>query len=328
MLKSVVVLSALLGLTGAPLTIPPASPPELIGTGVYLLPGRVLPGRGPDGNTILLRGPQGLVVTDTGRHKAHSDAILKFAESQQVQIAAIINTHWHLDHTSGNERIKAAFPQAKVYASTAVDRALGGFLARDLQAVTPMLDDPKTAPLTRDEINIFVATMRATEHLRPDVPVTSSSPVIVAGRDLDVRLAPYAATDGDVWFIDRETKIAVVGDLVTLPVPYLDTACPDGWLKALDSILATEFTAAIPGHGPALTPAQIAIYRDALTAYVACANGTEALATCTAAWTGKASPLIGNDPKQLKAMAPALEYYAGMLRKNGGKAPFCAAHSS
>ena len=107
------------------------SPPEEIAPGVELLRGAILPERGPDGNTVIFDTPQGLVVIDTGRHAWHSDAILALAKARDRPIAAIVNTHWHLDHTSGNGRIKAAFPKAPVHATNAVDRVLAdGWIPR------------------------------------------------------------------------------------------------------------------------------------------------------------------------------------------------------
>ena len=120
---------------------PAAQPPEAVAPGVVLLRGAILPQRGPDGNTVVFDAPGGLVVVDTGRHDWHSDAILKLARERKRPVAGILNTHWHLDHSSGNDRIKAAFPDAPVYATNAVDRALaeGGFLARNLEASKGML---------------------------------------------------------------------------------------------------------------------------------------------------------------------------------------------
>ena len=63
----------------------------------------------------------------------------------------------------------------------------------------------------------------------------------IAGRTLDVHVAPFAATEADLWFYDPKTKLAVVGDLVVGIVPFMDTACPDGWAKALDDIAKVPF---------------------------------------------------------------------------------------
>ena len=67
-----------------------------------LIPGTFEKGRQPDGNSIILDAPKGLIVIDTGRHKAQQDKILGAAKARTKPIVAIINSHWHLDHTGGN----------------------------------------------------------------------------------------------------------------------------------------------------------------------------------------------------------------------------------
>ena len=119
-----------------PAPSPTAPPARELAAGTFLLPGAMLPERGPDGNTVIFVAPDGLVVVDTGRHPWHSDGILAFARDRKAPIAAILNTHWHLDHSSGNRRLKAAHPAARVYTTSAVDQAIapGGFVARNLEA--------------------------------------------------------------------------------------------------------------------------------------------------------------------------------------------------
>ena len=46
-----------------------------------------------------------------------------------LPIVAIVNSHWHLDHVSGNAALRAAYPRAQVYASDAIRDAMHGFLA-------------------------------------------------------------------------------------------------------------------------------------------------------------------------------------------------------
>ena len=61
-------------------------------------------------------------------------------------IAAIVNSHWHLDHTTGNWDIRQAYPHVAIYASGAHRGR-----ARDLSQEEPrrrpsrMLADPKTS---------------------------------------------------------------------------------------------------------------------------------------------------------------------------------------
>ena len=76
----------------------------------HLIPGSVPMDRGPDGNSIFLDAPDGLILVDTGRHPAHAAKLIDYARDQGRPIAAIVNTHWHLDHTTGNYDIRQAYP--------------------------------------------------------------------------------------------------------------------------------------------------------------------------------------------------------------------------
>ena len=78
----------------------------------------------------------------------------------------------------------------------------------------------------------------------------------LAGRRLDVHVTAGAVTDADVWLYDRRTRVAVLGDLVTFPSPFFETACPNAWRAALDEVWATPFRIAVPGHGAPMTREQ------------------------------------------------------------------------
>ncbi len=315
------------GTPGAPAAAPAPDPPVEVAAGITLIRGAVVPGRGPDGNTIVLDAPDGLIVVDTGRHDYHSDAILALAVARQRPIVAIVNTHWHLDHSSGNGRLEAAFPKARVYTTTAVDRALapGGFLVRDLDRVRGLLAKADVSDMQRDEIRIFLATMEKRDVLRPDVAVTVSEPMRIAGRPLDVRVTDKAVSDADVWLYDDATRVAIIGDLVTMPVPYFETACPDRWRAAMDQVWATPFTTAIPGHGRPMTRDQFAVYRAALSGFIDCARSDAAPASCGAAWAAAIGSLLGDDRARRASVARGIEYYVGYLRTNGGSSPDCQA---
>lgn len=305
----------------------PAPSAELIAPGVHLLRGAILPDRGPDGNTVIFDAPEGLVVVDTGRHDWHSDAILAFASARDRPIAAIVNSHWHLDHSSGNGRLKAAYPGARVYTTRAVDRVLAaeGFLARNLEAARPMRDDPALGDVQREEVQIFIATMDEQDTLRPDVVIERSGEVKLAGRAFDVRVTDRAVTDADLWLIDPASGVAVIGDLVTFPVPFFETACPVQWRSALDEVRAAPFERAIPGHGEPMTPKQVGIYRDAFSIFIDCVNTDAEANACATAWADGIAAFTGGDGRQRDSVLRNAGYYVGMLRQNGGKSADCQA---
>jgi glyoxylase-like metal-dependent hydrolase (beta-lactamase superfamily II) len=315
---------AALAVVQAVSTQPVAPAPREIAPDIYLLPGAMLPDRGPDGNTVAIIGPAGLVVIDTGRHPWHSDGILAFARGRGLAIAAIVNTHWHLDHSSGNRRIKAAYPDAKVYTSTAVNRALapGGFLARNAAAARERPTDPKASAVRREETALFLATMDAADSLRPEVAVDRSEVMSLAGRQLDVRVAADAVTDADLWLYDEKTAIAVIGDLVTFPAPFFESACPAGWEKALDDVWATPFRVAIPGHGAPMTRHEFDLYRKAFAAFRSCVNGDAAPAACAETWTKGVASFLATAADREQA-AEYATYYVDFLRKGGGRSADC-----
>lgn len=302
-----------------------APPPQEIAPGVELIRGAMLPERGPDGNTAIFDAPEGLVVVDTGRHAWHSDAILAFARSRNRPIVAIVNTHWHLDHTSGNGRVKTAYPKAKVHATSAIDRVLadGGFLARNLASAEDQLDDPKLSDTSKQEVRIFMATMAESEVLRPDVVVTASGERPVAGRTFDFRVTNGAVTEADIWLYDGSSGVAVLGDLVTFPSPFFETACPRDWRKSLDAVWNTPFRIAIPGHGEPMERTQFDAYRGTFNRYMDCVEGTAEAGECATTWADGIDRFLGADENARKLALAYAEYYVGLLRKHDGKSADC-----
>src|SRR3954462_14198845 len=172
----------------------------------HLIPGAVPLDSGPDGNTIVLDAPKGLIVFDTAPHPEPAQAILDYAKERHRPIAAIVNSHWHLDHATGNWDIRQAYPHVAVYASNALKGALQTFLKDSRADTDKMLADPKTPAAVRDQLLRGRAVIDHPERIRPNHIVAKSGPMSVAGRPLDVHLAKFAATEGDVWLYDRRTK--------------------------------------------------------------------------------------------------------------------------
>jgi glyoxylase-like metal-dependent hydrolase (beta-lactamase superfamily II) len=300
--------------------------PQAIAPQVTLIPGAVPEGRGPDGNTVVIEAPEGLIVVDTGRHAEHTDKILSFAKESGRPIVAVVNTHWHLDHTSGNRRIKAAFPQATVYATNAVDGALksDGFLMREFAKMPGYLKDASLSDIQHDEVRIAIDTMEHRDSLRPDVVVGKSGTMRLAGRALDVRVTDGAVTDADIWLLDPATQTVVLGDLVTFPAPFFETACPAKWKQALSEVVSLSFRTAIPGHGSPMTHEDVESYRQAFNGFLDCVATDAKADACAAGWSNGITKFLADDAARRTAKAYAA-YYSGFLRTNKMKSPDCKA---
>ena len=284
---------------------------EPVADGVSLLRGEFVSGRQPDGNTLLLRGRDGLVVFDTGRHAGHVQRIVDAARTARVPVAAIVNSHWHLDHVSGNPALRDAYPHAQVYASDAIVGAMSGFLADYRAQLKQMLDhaaaDDAAIVGWREEI----ARIASGAKLFPTHPVNAPERLTLAGRRLQLGLERNAVSGGDVWMLDRQTGVLASGDLVTLPAPLLDTACADGWRAALARLDALDFTVLVPGHGAPMDHAGFRRYRAAFDNLLDCADGSAPAATCRDNWRRDAGPLVTPDDAVLADSL--LDYYIGQV---------------
>jgi glyoxylase-like metal-dependent hydrolase (beta-lactamase superfamily II) len=195
----------------------------------------------------------------------------------------------------------------QIYASGAIDDALHGFLAdyrKQLEgAIAQAKDDARAQQPWRDEI----AIIDSGKALYPDVTIDKTQTRRIAGHDFEIHLESHAVTAGDVWIYDPKTRVLAAGDLVTLPVPFLDTACPARWKAALAGLALQRFEVVIPGHGAPMQRAQFDTYRGAYSNLLACTASDNPKTACIDGWVADAKPLLAED--EAKFARSLLDYY-------------------
>ena len=129
-----------------------------------------------------------------------------------------------IDLVPGAAAARGRYPDAQVYASSAIDEALGGFLASYRKQLEAALTRPDTGPQEAASLRAELALIDSGPALRPTQLISESGRREIAGRPLEIHLERAAVTAGDVWIFDRKTRVLISGDLVTLPTPFLDTA--------------------------------------------------------------------------------------------------------
>jgi glyoxylase-like metal-dependent hydrolase (beta-lactamase superfamily II) len=265
---------------------------SLIAPGTYLIEGETTANRQPDGNSIVIVAPAGLIVFDTGRHPEHAQQVLDFARTQNQPIAAIINSHWHLDHVGGNPRLRAAFPGIHVHASAAIDAARTGFLAEYRAQLLTEIARSAKSPDAQQSMRAEVALIDEGAALGPTDVISESTAKPIAGRLLQLHLESRAVTAGDVWVFDPTTGVLLAGDLVTLPAPFFESACPARWRDSLAHLEKTHFDWLVPGHGAPMRRLAFTAYRKAFENLLACAGGDAEINACIDGWISDASILI------------------------------------
>ena len=278
-----------------------------IAPGTYLIQGEATPNRQPDGNSVVIVAPQGLIVFDTGRHQEHAQVVLDFARAQNRPIAAIINSHWHLDHVGGNPRLRAAFPDIRVYASSAIDAARTGFLADYRAQLATEIAASAKNPQAQESMRAEIALIDRGAALGPTDVIAKSAPLNIAGRDLQLHLESHAVTAGDVWVFDPETRVLLAGDLVTLPAPLFESACPARWRASLARLEKARFDWLVPGHGAPMHKQGLNVYRKAFSNLLECAAANAGKNHCIDGWINDASMLI--DSKDVSYARTLIGYY-------------------
>jgi glyoxylase-like metal-dependent hydrolase (beta-lactamase superfamily II) len=288
--------------------------------------GSFAPDRQPDGNSVMLNTSIGYVVVDTGRHREHANRIIDEARAGHVPVAAIFNTHWHLDHISGNIALQEAFPAMAIYSNRpALEEALSGFLARGAESNRKRAADPTLDAAQREEARIDLATVEAGAKLSPTLSIERARTLEIGGRRLSVRVA-RAATEGDLLVYDEATELMIAGDLVTLPAPFLDTACPENWRAELDRIVGSSFKRLAPGHGRMMDRADVTLYRDAFGALLDCAASPAEAESCADQWSKASSPLLDEASGGADQAKVYAHYYVeNILRKPEARPAWCKA---
>lgn len=285
---------------------------QMLADGVWLLPGRFERGRQPDGNSLVLQGREGLVLIDSGRHAEHTGALIDFARARGGAIHTVINTHWHLDHLGGNALLRKANPKLRAIASPAVREAIEQRMPRSAAELVQGLA-AGTDTATRRMMLIDLALLNQREAFMPD-ELFSGPP-----RDLDpagraLRIGhERGPSGGDLWVLDRASGTLAIGDFVTLPVPFFDTACAEWWKDALTRIGALPFERIVPGHGPVMSREDFGRYARAFNRLLDCAAGDKGVSVCAAGWVEDLGPLLPG-ASQRSAEGMLGYYFESLLR--------------
>jgi glyoxylase-like metal-dependent hydrolase (beta-lactamase superfamily II) len=204
---------------------------------------------GSGGNLGVSVGEDGVFLIDDQFAPLTPKIQAAIAKLSAKPVRFMLNTHWHFDHTGGNENLGKA--GAIIVAQENVRKRLSreGFIA---------LLGMKTQPSPAIALPIVTFAQNVSFHLNGD--------------DIRVFHAPNAHTDGDSVVHFVKADVVHAGDTFFNGLyPFIDTSSGGsvaGVLRAADRILAMsgERTKIIPGHGPLGAKADLKAYRDMLAA--------------------------------------------------------------
>lgn len=209
--------------------------------GVYMLIGR-------GGNIGVSAGEDGIFLIDDQYAPLTDTIVATLKRLRPGPIRFVINTHWHGDHTGGNENLGEAGAILVAHLNTrkrlSTDQVLEMFGGREYPA------------LPEQALPVVTFTRDVTFHLNGD--------------ELYVFHAPNAHTDGDAIIHFRDSNVVHMGDTYFNGIyPRIDVeqgGSIDGIIDAAEKVLelADDDTAIMPGHGPMSNREELASYRRML----------------------------------------------------------------
>ena len=213
-----------------------------LGSNTYMLTGQ-------GGNITVAVGTDGIIMVD-GQFAPLSDKIKAAIKAiSPLPVKYLINTHYHGDHTGGNENFAKDGVTIVAHDNIRVRLAAG-----TIQGLT----GNRVAP-------------RPAEALPKQTYFGGSMVVDTGGRKAQLTHISNAHTDGDTWIYFADANVLATGDTFNnlkryQNIDFANGGDVRGMIRALDTYIkaSNETTKIVPGHGPLATKADLATFREML----------------------------------------------------------------
>ena len=234
-----------------------------------------------DGNAVSNAGfvvlEQSVLVFDTHFTPEAGRALLEAIGSvTQKPVRYVVNSHWHSDHTHGNQ----VFINADLIGSLNTRK---GVLQSDLpslnrtteiaqkqleslrKAVAKETDSFQTQKL-RDQIRQrenYLRTMSKLHIMAPWIAMEDSLVIREGKKEVRLVYLGIGHTNGDIVLLLPSLKIAFVGDLLfNKAIPNVQDGDILQWMKTLEQVLKLDATTLVPGHGSVASKKDVGDFLD------------------------------------------------------------------
>ncbi len=236
----------LFGVDGSPVTIirDAAATAKI---NVTKLRGNVSMLEGSGGNIAALTGRDGKLLVDAGITASRPRITEALASLSNDPVKHLINSHWHFDHTDGNEWLHSIGAEITAHENT----------RKHLSVTTRVEDWNFTFP-------------PAPSGALPTKLFDSEQTLHLNGSTIALKMYSPAHTDSDISVEFTDADIVHVADTFwNGHFPFIDYSTGgsiDGMIRAAETNVAkvTDKTIVIPGHGPIGNKSQLTEFRDML----------------------------------------------------------------
>jgi cyclase len=238
------------------------------------------------GNSIAIETEHDVLLFDATLLPTTAQAVLaKLAHFTPKPVRYLVNSHWHPDHSGGNEAIARAFPEMEIMASQItrelMDDTAGVYVktlefesAQARKEIDATLksgrssDGKKLTPTDQAELRSqlalgsqFIADFKTVRTKLPTLTFEDSLSLLWGGREFRFLRLP-GHTGGDVVLFLPAEKVLLAGDLLVYPVPFCADSHPSAWIASLEALTRLDAKIIVPGHGQAQSAAFLNLVLD------------------------------------------------------------------
>jgi len=242
---------------------------EQIADGVYYAT-VTRPGLGS--NNVVVVNDTDVLIVDAGTSPAAARAFVEdIKKLTDKPIRYVVNTHWHYDHTAGNQIFG---PDVQIIATDYLYQMLATV---DVLHREPFLTSQVTTLSARiDALNKQIATegdaqqkaalqkdladAQRLQQNNSEIKVTpptihySTKMVLNRGsREIDLLFLGRGHTGGDTVVYLPKERIVCTGDLMESRLAYMGDAFFSEWITTLEELKKLDFAVDLPGHGVPFT---------------------------------------------------------------------------
>jgi glyoxylase-like metal-dependent hydrolase (beta-lactamase superfamily II) len=212
-----------------------------------------------DQNIGVVIGEAGVAVIDTrASHRLADEIKDDLARLSTAPVAAVINTHFHWDHTFGNARFAGVPIHGHLRCREVLISEGATMRARVAHEIEP--------EHSRDVANV--------EIVPPDQVFATTAIVDLGDRALGLSFHGRAHTDSDLVVSVDDTGVTFMGDLIEEGAPpSFGDSFPTEWAATLARIEPGLHPVVVPGHGAVVDPAFVVAQRQELEVVAGVAAG-------------------------------------------------------
>ena len=228
-----------------------------------------------EGNVTIIVNERDVMVVDAGGSPlAARNIIAEIRKLTPNPVRYVFNTHFHYDHTLGNQEWIKTYPGLDIVAQTATRDAIAGgsnqsaiefaradleprisggeaTIARVIEGGGPGVE--RVAEQMRqyfhDDIFVRQEAYKEATITPPTTTFESSLSFTRGPRRIQLLHLGHGDTPGDAVIYLPDDKVVCTGDMVVDPIPYGYSVEPLQWIETLKKLEKLDFDVLIPGHG-------------------------------------------------------------------------------